>query len=140
MTTMHSQPAHDQAVTPTNSVSHPAPAGTDLLLEQLDKERERFRGDVREAILKQHRAGNWCLPGSNDVLEDLGLPPIAHTYTGTVTVTVQVAVSGAADVHEAANFLNHHLTAVSGDTSAVDVQDFTVEHYAADRLNQSTPH
>ena len=113
---------------------------TTSLEEQLlaaGKEYEDFRAAVREAVLTQHRQDKWCLPGSNDVLKELDLPLIQHTYTGWVQISVQVTVNSAANTDEAATLLRDQLN-VTSTGADVSIGDFTVEQYADERLNQQS--
>jgi len=78
------------------------------------------------------------LEGSNGALADLGLPPVAFTYVGRVSMEVEVRVPGVADAYQAGLLLRHHLTVSSGD-AAVDVRDFGLSRYAESGLRHDTP-
>src|SRR5437879_2285039 len=63
---------------------------------------EQFRTKVSEEVLRQRAAGTWCLPGTQDVLQDLGLPPIPMNYSGDATIHVRIVkISGASSRDEA---------------------------------------
>lgn len=80
-----------------------------------------FRDDVRRAILRQYHDGTWCLPGSQDALRDLGLPPIRMSFTGYATIEVRInAVHGATDRADATDRVIAALTAACDD-DAIDI-------------------
>ncbi|GAA3587216.1 hypothetical protein GCM10022222_84830 [Amycolatopsis ultiminotia] len=49
-----------------------------------------FRRQVRDQVLEQHFDGTWCLPGTQDVLADLNLPPLDRTFTGIAVLHVNI--------------------------------------------------
>lgn len=124
----------------TSTISEITAASAAELTEQILAEQttyQQFRTNVRDAILEQHRTGEWCLPGSNDALNDLGLARIEHSYTGQVQITIDVTVRSAADSNQAATLLRDQLT-VTSDGEAVTVRDYTVERYADERLHRES--
>jgi hypothetical protein len=91
-----------------------------------------FRGQVRQEIIRQHRDGDWCLSGSNDALDDLGLDRIQNTLTGSVTLTVEVTVNRA-DTHDtAASWIEAALDATSTDHDVV-IEDVDIGEVNLDR-------
>lgn len=71
-------------------------------LNTLQAEHDQFRRNVRSEVLRQHFDGPWCLPGSQAVLTDLGLPPITIVFNGEAQLTVRITkVDGSADYDEA---------------------------------------
>lgn len=86
----------------------------------LAAERERhaaYRTSVRNEILEHHFRGTWCLPGTQDALLDLDLPPVAMKYSGEATITVSISqVGGATSRDEAYSRVKAALDAVSTDT------------------------
>jgi hypothetical protein len=98
-----------------------------------------FHNATRKVILAQHTKRNWCQPGTDDVLNDLGLPPMKYSYIGTVPLDVNVTVEGAANKNEATQLLIDRLTATSTDKATVTVHDFSLPHYAADRISPAEP-
>lgn len=68
----------------------------------LEAEHDLFRRNVRAEVLRQHFHGSWCLPGSQDVLRDLGLPPIAMAFDGNAQLWIRIMnVDGSADYEDA---------------------------------------
>lgn len=63
-------------------------------LEQARRDHDAFRDTVRDRIIQAHRNGDICFDGMNDGLRDLGLPEYVVGWKGTVTLTVEVCVTG----------------------------------------------
>ncbi|MGW4591959.1 hypothetical protein ACWEKJ_31965 [Amycolatopsis thermoflava] len=71
-------------------------------IEALRRAHAQFRDDVRTAVVRQYQDGVWCLPGSQEALRDLGLPPIGMDFEGYATIRVRItAVNDAAERAEA---------------------------------------
>jgi hypothetical protein len=112
----------------------PSTAGPDTTIEALRQQittlqtgHDTFRHDVRAEVLRQHFDGSWCLPGSQAVLNDLGLPPIAKAFNGRAQLSVRITkVDGAADYSEARNRVIHALDVACSDPGVEFVLD-TVE-------------
>jgi hypothetical protein len=124
----------------TSTISEITTGEATTLTDQIHAEQatyQQFRTEVRDAILEQHRTGEWCLPGSNEALHDLGLARIEHSYTGQVQITVDVKVHSAADLSQVATLLRDQLIVTSGGT-AVMVRDYAVEQYASERLRRES--
>lgn len=58
-------------------------------IDQLRQDRTAFGDRVRDLIIRQHRDLDWCVPGVNRALDDLGLPEFDPTLTGTATIRVR---------------------------------------------------
>lgn len=78
-------------------------------------ELDEFRRAVRDEILRMCTSNIWCLDGSNDVLDDLDLPLLEITYTGTVTLTADVTVRNTDDDSTAAHWITSALKIISDD-------------------------
>jgi hypothetical protein len=77
----------------TTTITTPPSAqpSPDALLDQiLAKQRElaALRDKVRLTIIAQRKRG-WCRAGRQDVLDELGLAPIAYAYSGSASVTIR---------------------------------------------------
>lgn len=81
---------------------------------------DEFRDQVRDVAIEAHHAGHWCKSGMNDKLRELGLDPYNETFTGSVSLTVDVTVHGADSESEAQEMVENAIT-VRGDNSvAID--------------------
>lgn len=91
----------------------------------LDAELTRFRTAVRDHILDQHYNHGWCLPGTQQALKDLGLPPVTMSFTGSALLRVQIsAVTDATELDEARNRIIQSLQVVC---PAADI-DFELDY------------
>lgn len=63
-------------------------------LAQVRTDFEVFQDKVRDRIIEAYRNGDICLDGANDGLRDLGLPTYVAGWKGTMTLTVEVYVTG----------------------------------------------
>lgn len=96
------------------------------------RELAQLRQDVREEVLQQHRTGDWCLRGTNDVLDDLDLPPVKLEFTGQVTVTVDLTVRDASGFGQAEDWVRSALDVTSEDGD-VDIADYYIADYDLDQ-------
>lgn len=88
----------------TLSVDRPDAAVEELRAQiaGLEAEHDEYRQNVRAEVVRQHVHGSWCLAGSQEVLEELGLPPIEMTYEGNTQLWVRIIkVEGAEDAEDA---------------------------------------
>lgn len=73
-------------------------------IESTHTELANFRMATRNEILRQHFAPSpgWCVSGTQEVLDELGLPPMSKNFTGDVYVRIVIeSVNGADDIDEA---------------------------------------
>ncbi|UJW32532.1 hypothetical protein L3Q67_01715 [Saccharothrix sp. AJ9571] len=106
-----------------------------LTVTEIRDRHHAFSYRVREEILRQRRLG-WCTPGTNQVLEDLGLDPIPTEYSQTLRLTVEVKVDNLDDIDKLDDVVNAALTVNSGD-SDVSITDWFV--HSRDTARGITP-
>lgn len=91
-------------------------------LEQARQEEQTFRDQVRKRIIQAHKDGDICLGGMNGGLRDLGLPEYVPGWNGTVTLSVEVCVTGTENEDTARQWAQEALV-VSSHDSDVRVND-----------------
>ncbi|HET6285764.1 MAG TPA: hypothetical protein VFG15_03305 [Amycolatopsis sp.] len=63
---------------------------------------EEFRRQVRELLISQWFDGEWCVPGIQAVLKELGLPAMTLDAEGSVLIRVNIdAITGVTDQEDA---------------------------------------
>lgn len=113
---------------PTDPIAQP-PAEVARLRQQLAtacQQLAEFRDQARAQILHQHEFGGWCFSGTNNVLDDLDLPPILRQYTATITITASVRVDNADSEDQARSWILNALD-VSSTDSDVEIDDSHVD-------------
>lgn len=58
-------------------------------IDQLRQDRRAFDERVRDLIIRQHQELDWCTPGINCALDELGLRPFDPALAGTATIRVR---------------------------------------------------
>ncbi|MEB3372440.1 hypothetical protein [Saccharopolyspora mangrovi] len=103
---------------------HPQARIEDLqrALEQARSDLTAFRTQVRSRIIQAHKDGDICLTGMNGGLRDLDLPEYVPGWNGTVTLTVEVCVTGTENEDTARQWAQEALV-VSSHDSDVSVDD-----------------
>jgi hypothetical protein len=122
---VYSHPNHEPTSVETESLRQQVAAVRDEL--------SRFRTDVRNEILWQHEYGSWCLDGTEQALDDLGLDPIEYTYTGQIRLTVDITVNRAANRDIATHWINNAVHTTSSDQDVV-IGDWDLDVIDVERL------
>lgn len=91
-------------------------------LDQAWHDAQTFRDRVRKRIIQAHKDGDICLGGMNGGLRDLGLPEYVPGFTGTVTLSVEVCVTGTENEDIARQWAQEALV-ISSQDSDVRVDD-----------------
>ncbi|MEV4734707.1 hypothetical protein [Saccharopolyspora sp. NPDC049426] len=98
-------------------------------LEQARSELTAFRTQVRSRIIQAHKDGDICLTGMNGGLRDLDLPEYVPGWKGTVTLSVEVVVTGTESEDIARRWAQDALIVSSQDS---DVHTESIERDAED--------
>lgn len=93
------------------------------LLNEANLKHQTFRDQVRARIIKAHKDGDICLDGMNGGLRELGLDEYKPSWRGTVTIAVEVRVSGTDDVYTAREWARSAVRVSSVDDD-VRIDDF----------------
>ncbi|HET6285762.1 MAG TPA: hypothetical protein VFG15_03290 [Amycolatopsis sp.] len=102
-----------------------------------------FRTQVRDEVISQYLSGPWCLEGTQQVLHDLALPPIAMSFKGTATMRLSITgVKDAASLGEAEARVIAALSAVCADagiTWTLDEVDPHLNGAPVDNRSETIP-
>ncbi|GAB3686632.1 hypothetical protein [Saccharopolyspora tripterygii] len=98
-------------------------------LEHARADLTAFRTQVRSRIIQAHTDGDICLTGMNGGLRDLDLPEYVPGWKGTVTLSVEVVVTGTGSEDVARRWALDALVVSSQDS---DVRVESIERDAED--------
>lgn len=104
-------------------------------LEQSRTELQTFRTHVRDRIIQAHKDGDICRDGMNGGLRDLGLPEYVAGWKGTVTLSVEVYVTGTDNENTARQWAEDALT-VSSQDHDVRVDDIDRQTHGFDEADE----
>lgn len=105
-----------------------------IALTAATAEQQGFRDRVRREVLRQHFDGSWCLPGSQDVLNDLGLPPITMAFSGNGNVRIRInRMDGASNADEARARITQALDVTCSDADIEVELDYVDNVYIDER-------
>lgn len=104
-------------------------------LEQARHDAQAFRVQVRERIIQAHKDRDICLNGMNGGLRDLGLAEYVPGFTGTVTLSVEVCVTGTESEAVARQWAQEAIVLSSQD-SDVRLDDIDRDTHGFDEIDE----
>lgn len=124
---------------------------TQGLLDQLSATHNSFRDQVRELAIEKAEELNWCTPGLNAALDELGLERKTTTFTAEVTIaatrtiTVEVQADDVDEVYTLVDNMSEddlsrayeEHSGLSFDRGVLDQGEWTLDSHSVEEVNEA---